>query len=541
MLPAYHQRSASVSREATAAPFSIFTNSGEYWIVGVPGFQVRDLRHQPRYASYEALVAAGTSVPRDRQRRWHSPEAARVIVNTVHREANERGIKSVKRLDTTDCSAIPNSGHEFSSASSLISVLEKRTPKLALALATGQAAWPASKRVRDAIKGGRTYTVKVPGSRSGDELYDELHEWVLSLLTSGQRRALVAYASGSGNGNPRLHDVSEFRRTNDKNRLRLRYDGSREQQITVRSFKVKVGVSDGNPDAKNWQPPEIIFVAATPEARDAIVAEISVILEKSQNRKRAPVFRMLNNWDEWERVDDLPPRSLESVILPEEQSTRIENDISGFLAGEEIYARRSVPWHRGYLYEGPPGTGKTSLARALACHYGLDMWYLSLTGIKNDTSLIKTVMGVKSRSILLIEDIDVFHTATQRGDEFGGSTLSGLLNALDGIATPHGLITILTTNKPEVLDPALVRPGRIDAIEHFGLSGQSEIARLIAYWYSMDPDEVKLLLPEDFRIAPADVTQICSRHDDPGDATHEIISMAEANSTGPVITGSAVS
>jgi ATP-dependent 26S proteasome regulatory subunit len=266
----------------------------------------------------------------------------------------------------------------------------------------------------------------------------------------------------------------------------------------------------------------VVFTARSPAARDAVIAQIAVILEESQRKHREPVFRMLNQWDEWERVDDLPPRSLGSVILPPGQLERVTGDIEGFLAAEASYARRSAPWHRGHLYEGPPGTGKTSIARAVADHFKLDMWYLSLAGIKSDTNLIKTVMAVKGRSILLLEDIDVFHAARER-DGFGGTTLSGLLNALDGLTTPHGLITVMTSNEPEKLDPALVRAGRIDLREHFGLCGEGEVLRLLAHWYDMSKEEVAEIMPGISAISPADVIEACKRSPSAGDAVKMLI------------------
>jgi mitochondrial chaperone BCS1 len=142
------------------------------------------------------------------------------------------------------------------------------------------------------------------------------------------------------------------------------------------------------------------------------------------------------------------------------------------------------------------------------------MWYLSLAGIKSDTNLIKTIMNIKSKSVLLLEDIDVFHVATSRGESFAGTTLSGLLNALDGIATPHGLITIMTANRPKVLDSALIRPGRIDLVEHFGLSGPDEVTGLVRYWFELPANRKLQALPDDLLISMADATEICKRHND---------------------------
>ena len=399
-----------------------------------------------------------------------------------------------------------------------------------MGIAAGTAVWPWVKVTRSKIDGHRLYTVKVPGGPGSDGLYDDLQEWVLSLLKPGQQKALVAYVSQRGRhsvGMPFDDGGFSARRRAVEANLRLRYDGSREQQIVVRGHKVKINISDGNPAGgegmnQKWRPPELVFSASSQEARDAVIEEIAAVMEANRAKQRQPVFRMLNQWDEWERIDDLPDRALDSVILPAGQLERVTGDIESFLASEDLYVKRSVPWHRGHLYEGPPGTGKTSVARAMACHFGLDVWYLPLADVKKDTSLIKTVMGVKSKSLLLLEDVDIFHAATSRQEGFGGTTLSGLLNSLDGIATPHGLITVMTTNTPEVLDDALVRAGRVDLVEHFGLAKRPEVERLISHWYEKDVRIEIEGFDEKCEIAPSDVTEICKRHTEPFGAIAEI-------------------
>ena len=86
------------------------------------------------------------------------------------------------------------------------------------------------------------------------------------------------------------------------------------------------------------------------------------------------------------------------------------------------------------------------------------LWGGNLTELQ---SVLGTALQRRPSGMLLLEDIDVFHAAARRDDDAGSITLSGLLNALDGIATPHGLLTVLTTNTPEVLDHAVVRAGRM--------------------------------------------------------------------------------
>jgi hypothetical protein len=402
-------------------------------------------------------------------------------------------------------------------ASDLIAALGDKAPRVAMMIAAGQLAWPLAKNLRERARERTTYTVKVPGS---DGIYDELHEWVLGLLPPREQRALVAWSSKRGD---LMASDSAGREAAPP--LRLRYDGTREQDVTIGGHKVSVVVSDGQGEADDarWKPPEITFTARSLAARQALLAEIGGVLRRSRSAQRRPSFRMLDKWGDWERLDDLPARDMASVILPAGQLERLTADVARWLAAEQDYVRRCIPWHRGHLYEGPPGTGKTSVARAVAGHFGMDVWYLPLADVKRDGDLLRVAARIGPRSMLLLEDVDVFHAATRRDDD-ADVTLSGLLNALDGIATPHGLLTVLTTNTPGALDQAVVRPGRIDLTEHFGYAGADQVSRLVARYYEVPaPDAAGIS-----GIAPAEVVEACKRHDNPAAAIADLAARVPA-------------
>jgi len=408
-------------------------------------------------------------------------------------------------------------------AADLVSVLRERAPRVALALAAGQMALPLARAARARYRDRATYTVKVPGS---DDVYDELHEWVLGLLPRQDQRALVAWTSRRGecipmssSGRPAVPEAAA---------VRLRYDGAREQAVRIGGCKIRVSVSipAGGTEDRPWKPPEIVFTMTSAAARDALLAEISRVVQRSHQRKSMPAFRMLDKWGDWERLDDVPARTLDSVILPAGQLDRLTADVGRFLAAEAEYGRRCIPWHRGHLYEGPPGTGKTSVARAIASHFGMDVWYLPLADVKKDGELLRVANRIGPRSMLLLEDVDVFHAATQRDDDgVDKATLSGLLNALDGIGTPHGLLTVLTTNTPEAIDPAVIRSGRVDLVEHFGHAGSVQVRELITRWYDRDAITPGMI-PDLDGISPADVIEACKRSDAPAGAVAELTSQA---------------
>lgn len=409
---------------------------------------------------------------------------------------------------------LPVAAPERGLASDLISALKDRAPRTALALAGGQMAWPAARWLHDRVREQTTYTVRIPAT---DDLYDGLHEWVLSLLPPDEQRALVAWSS-----KPRAFysDITPGDRKlpGGPPALRLRYDGTREQVIVVDGRKISVVVADSTPaEGERWKPPEIVFTARSLAGKNALLTAIAGVLKDGHQKRRRPSFKMLDKFDEWERLDYLPPRDLDSVILPPGQAERLAADVGRWLGAEQEYLRRCIPWHRGHLYEGGPGTGKTSVARAIASHFAMDVWYLPLADVKRDGDLLRVVTQVSPRSMLLLEDADVFHAATRRDDE-NGATLSGLLNALDGIATPHGLFTVLTSNRPGVLDDAVVRAGRVDLTEHFSLAGPAEAGRLIGRYYDCPPLDAAGISG----VAPGDVIEACKRHADPVSALGEL-------------------
>jgi mitochondrial chaperone BCS1 len=181
--------------------------------------------------------------------------------------------------------------------------------------------------------------------------------------------------------------------------------------------------------------------------------------------------------DGWDHVEGYAPRLLDSVVLQPGEKEHLVEDVTNFRASKLRYARLGIPYHRGYLLYGPPGTGKTSLVSALAAHFGLSIYVVNLADF-SDRTLVNAVNQVPANSVLLFEDIDCAKsgkarepespnasngTQTEKGSAaMNGVTLSGLLNALDGFHAPANVLFVMTTNHIEVLDAALLRPGRID-------------------------------------------------------------------------------
>lgn len=197
----------------------------------------------------------------------------------------------------------------------------------------------------------------------------------------------------------------------------------------------------------------------------------------------------VHDWREgyWQQSCSKRPRSLDSVILPQEQVDRLVTDAEWFFQSGDWYAERGIPYRRGFLFSGPPGTGKSSVVLALASHLGKPVYALNLASVSQDSALMEAFAEVPQDAILLVEDIDAMRIAKDRAADSDGkdkgpagslTTLSGLLNAIDGVAAPEGRLLVMTSNHPEHLDPALIRPGRIDLHERFDLPGPDEIRRM---------------------------------------------------------------
>ncbi|MCJ1447491.1 MAG: hypothetical protein MMC23_008002 [Stictis urceolatum] len=242
-----------------------------------------------------------------------------------------------------------------------------------------------------------------------------------------------------------------------------------------------------------------------------------------KNMSTTIIFRALNNNRDqlrWHQVLSRPSRDIRTVILGKKVKNDLLTDINEYLHPKtrRWYANRGIPYRRGYLFSGAPGTGKTSLTAAIAGVFGLNIYVLSLLDpLLSEGQLNKLLSEVPNRCIVLLEDVDA--AGLKRAGEpekIAGDTkdknkvsdkddqltavakavgagpavkpttdisLSGLLNAIDGVSSQEGRILVMTTNNPEDLDKALVRPGRVDMHIAFQLPKREEMRELFLSMY----------------------------------------------------------
>jgi chaperone BCS1 len=195
------------------------------------------------------------------------------------------------------------------------------------------------------------------------------------------------------------------------------------------------------------------------------------------------------DYNEWCEITKRLLRPLKSVILDNDLSGLILTDVKQFIDSEKWYNDIGIPYRRGYLLSGPPGNGKSSLVTAIASELRLDICTLNLSNHSlNDERLMELMANVPMNSLVLIEDVDCVFHERKKVDDAESVTFSGLLNAIDGVMSSEGRILFMTTNHKEVLDSALIRPGRVDMDVTIANASRAQATNLFMRFFPDMPD-----------------------------------------------------
>lgn len=257
----------------------------------------------------------------------------------------------------------------------------------------------------------------------------------------------------------------------------------------------------------------ITFLTRNREKVETLFEEILQESNKDGNK-----LKIYNSGDKdishWSYFGTKEKRSLDSVIS--RKKNVIKERLKWFCNNEEFYKQRSIPYHFGILLYGLPGTGKSSLIHSICSEFNRDIYYLDISSVGNE-GFIKKLHSVSKNGILVIEDIDSQNSTHKREDNKGESiirvNLSTILNSLDGVIAPDGLIVIATTNHLEKLDKALIRPGRFDHVVEMEYFNWEEFVVFYERFYNENRTVQKLKNIYEPVVSPAKVQEIFMSND----------------------------
>lgn len=382
---------------------------------------------------------------------------------------------------------------------------------------------------------------------SDDDIYEHIMDWLAEHQMSKESRSLTA-KTGKSSWHTEIAGEGDFYNSDDGTLLNFKnwdskipprfqpHYGNHRFWHNGALFELKREAKEkltSNPWSSYVKEEETLRLTCIGRSTEPIKDLIKVCQETYFAKKdsltvvRRPATKemRLRGRNPWNKVATRPSRPMDTVVLDNDEKEQILADINEYLhpATPRWYANRGIPYRRGYLFYGAPGTGKTSLSFAIAGIFGLDIYCISLlepTLTEEDLGVLFN--GLPRRCVVLLEDIDsaglikrneeedserdkakgndegakigaeiakAIKSASDKNDKGKppqGISLSGLLNAIDGVASHEGRVLIMTTNHPEKLDEALIRPGRVDMKVGFKMATRSQIQKIFIRMYSAD-------------------------------------------------------
>jgi chaperone BCS1 len=367
--------------------------------------------------------------------------------------------------------------------------------------------------LKDSVLSHFICTVEVP---AGDEMYNFVMSWVAAQPFAKDSRAFVATAT---TGSRKIFRTMYSKETDSLNTLGGRHTQGNEG-LKGKQNIAPVYITPGIGRKLFWFHGQLLCFTRSQERQssssfpngEGATIYISCLGRNPkvlkdliddarmqyfhQDLSNIIIFRAAEKYNQyrWKKSMSRPSRPIDTVVMDPKTKRQVLADMEEYLhpATRKFYSDRGIPYRRGYLFRGPPGTGKSSLSFALAGIFGLSIFTVSLNSKISEDDLANLFDELPEHCLVLLEDIDTagIEKRAENGDETNepneaeveevlastrrtsrhdktSISLSSLLNVIDGVASQEGRILVMTTNHMDNLDEALIRPGRVDLIVDF--------------------------------------------------------------------------
>ncbi len=240
--------------------------------------------------------------------------------------------------------------------------------------------------------------------------------------------------------------------------------------------------------------------------------------------KTIPGKQDKNDTFAWEQIRVKTNKRLCNTIVSDTVEKELVHDLQQFMNSEQWYNEKGIPWKRGYILYGKPGTGKTSMIKSIAAEYNMPVFVLDFSTVNTNKEFCTLMNKINHFSgnkpyILAFEDMDrsLFETGFYREQRV---SFSCFLNEIDGLnETPGRLLFITGNDKSKFDDPeklVLFRPGRVDVTVNIDHCDYNQLMKLLIHFYGEGHQEFWDSLTEDLLLkdmfTPATVINIIQKY-----------------------------
>lgn len=353
-----------------------------------------------------------------------------------------------------------------------------------------QNVWSLGKDIQTEVENRVMYSYEI---NTDDELYHNISTWLLENTELGTKQFKASQ-----------------RFENNSSSLRLSTKPVNRSWFKLGGAKVYAQFIEKEPSIKSWGDRVEMSTLSLGTYSKKGSQQIEKLLAELASKSSEFRSVWITDGYGWEKTLATIEREFDYLVLSGETEEVIKQDLATFLNSEEKYSKLGLPYKRNYLLYGKPGVGKSSFIQAMAKYLNVDIYTLNLDTFEKEGTLQRTIGSIPSGSILLLEDVDAISTSLSRkGSKNKEISLSSVLNILDGAISAKGIITILTSNRPESLDKALLRSGRLDLKVHLDYLNKQKTEELVE---KLTGVKVELNSHPSQKFCPADIAEIVKRN-----------------------------